>query len=130
MNLKKPLLSTTSSAPMEELEKKLLGGPEAPAGHEHSAPPTKSARQPVPPPAKRPAARGEGAVSPPVSLSPKTRLVPKTAKPKIVTTLLAVRVPLELHERLKTVAHYNRLNMTDIVIEAIGLHLQNFPQPK
>jgi hypothetical protein len=69
-------------------------------------------------------------VSPPVSLSPKTRLVPKTAKPKIVTTLLAVRVPLELHERLKTVAHYNHLNMTDIVIEAIGLHLQNFPQPK
>lgn len=125
MNLKKPLVSTRSSTSLEELEKKFLGDSEAAVDRDRHPAPVESAVQPSP----RETIQAEVSNPPPAFLGPKTRLVPKTAKPRMVTSLLAIRIPLELHERLRAVAHHNRLNMTDIVIEAVELHLQNFPRP-
>lgn len=39
------------------------------------------------------------------------------------------RLPIELIEVLKDVAQHNNLNMTDIVAEAVWLHLENFQWP-
>lgn len=39
------------------------------------------------------------------------------------------RLPIELIEALKDVAQHNNLNMTDIVAEAVWLHLENFQWP-
>jgi hypothetical protein len=39
-------------------------------------------------------------------------------------------MPAALHQELSEVAAYNSLAMSDIVLEAIRLHLNNFPHPK
>lgn len=39
------------------------------------------------------------------------------------------RLPSKLYEKLSTVAKYNNVTMTDIIVEALELHLPQFPQP-
>jgi len=108
MGLKKPLVSAKGAATAGELEKNIVGGSE---------------------PAAPIAAAGAAAALEKTVLGPRTRLTPKAVKAKVATSLLAVRVPLELHERLRAVAAHNRVNMSDIVVEAIEGHLEAFPQP-
>jgi hypothetical protein len=47
-------------------------------------------------------------------------------RPRIAWTF---KIPPELHEELASVAEHNDLPMAEIVIEAITLHLKNFPHP-
>jgi hypothetical protein len=56
----------------------------------------------------------------------KTRLKPRI---RTARSALLVRLDPGLHRRLDEVARYNRLTMNDIAVEAIELHLKNFPQP-
>jgi predicted HicB family RNase H-like nuclease len=55
-----------------------------------------------------------------------TRLKPRE---RAARSALIVRLDPRLHRRLEQIARFNRLTMNDIVIEAIELHLGNFPQP-
>ena len=64
--------------------------------------------------------------SEPAIIIPKTRLKPRE---RVARSALIVRLDPALHRRLEATARYNRLTMNDIAIEAIELHLQNFPQP-
>jgi len=47
-------------------------------------------------------------------------------RPRIAWTF---KIPPELHQELSEVAEHNDLPMSEIVIEAISLHLKNFPHP-
>jgi hypothetical protein len=103
MDLKKPLAKPAEPAvPVEEIERQFpLTVPSA----------VQTAVQVDVPPSDK---------TPP----PRSRL-----QPKQVTIPATFRLPLALHDRLKSVAQFNRLNMTDIVAEAIEIHLANFPHP-
>jgi hypothetical protein len=48
-------------------------------------------------------------------------------RPRIAWTF---KIPPELHEELAAVSEHNDLPMAEIVIEAITLHLRNFPHPQ
>ena len=56
----------------------------------------------------------------------RTRLKPKE---RVARSALIVRLDPALHRRLEAVARHNRLTMNDIAIEAIELHLRDFPHP-
>lgn len=60
---------------------------------------------------------------------PRSSLLPKPGRARLLTRPSTFRLAIELQEALKAVADYNRLNMTDIVAEGIWLHLQNFEWP-
>jgi hypothetical protein len=53
-------------------------------------------------------------------------LKPKRKQIKVAWTF---KMPMELHRELSEVAEYNRLSMSDIVLEALRFHLPNFPHP-
>jgi hypothetical protein len=55
-----------------------------------------------------------------------TKLRPRE---RVARSALIVRLNPALHRELEEVARFNRLTMNDIVIEAIELHLRNFPHP-
>jgi hypothetical protein len=55
-----------------------------------------------------------------------TRLKPRE---RVARSALIVRLDPALHRELEEVARFNRLTMNDITIEAIELHLKNFPHP-
>jgi hypothetical protein len=55
-----------------------------------------------------------------------TRLKPRE---RVARSALIVRLDPTLHRQLEQVARFNRLTMNDIAIEAIELHLKNFPHP-
>jgi hypothetical protein len=111
LNIKRPLMTAAKAAPVDEMEKQLLGE-----------------SVPIAP------------VNPPESLIPPyssttvqlrgTKLAPKPIKRREITVPATFRIPLPLHEHLKTIAAHNRLNMTDILIEALELHLGHFPSPE
>ena len=124
--LKKPLVGSVKPAVSPEAENALLGAAAVATPAPELAPSsTREQYTPAVQPDIQPA------VQPPVlPLGPHTRLVPRNARPRIVTFPYTVRIPLDLHERLKAVAMHNNLSMTDIVIEALELHLPDFPQPK
>lgn len=61
--------------------------------------------------------------------APRSSLLPKPGRARLLTRPSTFRLAIELQEALKAVADYNRLNMTDIVAEGIWLHLQNFEWP-
>jgi len=56
-------------------------------------------------------------------------LTPRPGKRLKHTKPATFRLPIELIEALKDVAEHNNLNMTDIVAEAVWLHLDNFSWP-
>ena len=59
---------------------------------------------------------------------PGTRLVPRRAPRRgEPTQSVTYRMPLGLYNRLVDVSNYYRVNMTDVVVEAIEKHLLNFP---
>jgi len=60
---------------------------------------------------------------------PKSNLQPRPGKRLKHTKPATFRLPIELIEALKEVAAHNNLNMTDIVAEAVWLHLGNFAWP-
>jgi hypothetical protein len=62
-----------------------------------------------------------------VPSQPSSLLLRKKKDPKIAWTF---KMPFSLHEELSAVAAHNGLSMTDIVIEAVQLHLPNFPHSK
>jgi hypothetical protein len=64
--------------------------------------------------------------SPPLSSQPATKLRPRE---RVARSALIIRLNPALHRELEEVARYNRLTMNDIAIEAIQLHLRNFPHP-
>jgi hypothetical protein len=59
----------------------------------------------------------------------RSHLTAKPGKVKLITRPSTFRLAVELQDALKAVADYNQLNMTDIVSEAIWLHLKNFTWP-
>lgn len=75
-----------------------------------------------------PVIQGTAAVQ---QLAPARRsvLAAKPGKAKPLTRPSTFRLAIELQDALKSVADYNRLNMTDIVAEGIWMHLQNFEWP-
>ena len=60
------------------------------------------------------------------SPSPASKLRPRE---RVARSALIVRLNPALHRELEEVARFNRLTMNDIAIEAIELHLRNFPHP-
>ena len=120
MNLtKKPLQpAAMKGATARELEDRILGPAAAETGNE--------AESSAIPPVQLPVA--ESVASPVIQpvISPYTKLKPKKKSQKITWS---VKLDPELLERLRRVAEHNRLNMSDIVIEAVELHLPHFPQP-
>ena len=62
----------------------------------------------------------------PLSPQSVTKLRPRE---RVARSALIVRLNPALHRELEEVARYNRLTMNDIAIEAIQLHLRNFPHP-
>jgi predicted HicB family RNase H-like nuclease len=55
-----------------------------------------------------------------------TKLRPRE---RVARSALIIRLNPALHRELEEVARFNRLTMNDIAIEAIELHLRNFPHP-
>jgi hypothetical protein len=55
-----------------------------------------------------------------------TKLRPRQ---RVARSALIIRLNPALHRELEEVARYNRLTMNDIAIEALELHLRNFPHP-
>jgi hypothetical protein len=110
LNIKRPLMTAAKAAPVDELEKQLLS---------ESVP-----TAPVSPP--EPLIQSYSSTT--VQLHG-TKLAPKPIKRREITVPATFRIPLALHEQLKTIATHNRLNMTDILIEALELHLGHFPSP-
>jgi hypothetical protein len=55
-----------------------------------------------------------------------TKLRPRE---RVARSALIVRLSPALHRELEEVARFNRLTMNDIAIEALELHLRNFPHP-
>jgi hypothetical protein len=118
-NLKKPLVGSPQPAVPPQAEAALLhSGATAPAVVPYDSTPEQYNPTVLPNPSLSP------------QLGPHTRLIPRNSRPRIITFPYTVRIPLDLHERLKAVATHNNLSMTDIVIEALEQHLPNFPQPK
>lgn len=122
--IKKPLLDRGKPVvSLDAAESSLLGDiqPPAPVVEPPPPPPAPAAEIPVraatPPPVHT-------AVQPAV-LSP-SRLQPKKKEIRIAWTF---KIPHELHQELAAVAAHNDLTMSDIVIEAIQLHLPNFAHP-
>lgn len=58
-----------------------------------------------------------------------TRLVPRSGRKRVLTVSATFRLPEELHTRLKRISQHNQIDMTDITIEALELHLSNFSDP-
>lgn len=102
MALKKPLLKSGETAPAAELTRSLPG---------------EDNRTDVQPAVQH------------VVQQSWTRLTPKPLKSREVTVSATFRLPEALHNELKRIALHNRLNMTDIVIEALEIHLRNFTAP-
>jgi len=50
-------------------------------------------------------------------------------KEKDLTIPKTYRLPSRLYGKLSAVAKYNNVTMTDIIVEALELHLPQFPQP-
>jgi hypothetical protein len=121
-NLKKRELRSSGETivPLEEAERHLARGGYAPAlvpdGRSDASTPDSMI-------ASRRAGSGDSTQD---DRSPKTRLKPRE---RVARSALIVRLDPALHRRLEATARYNRLTMNDIAIEAIELHLQNFPQP-
>ena len=114
---KRPLAKAEERAPAEVAESLVLGG----------QPAVQSAVAPVELHAAQPAA--QRAVEPeiqPMILPPSLLKRREKKRPRIAWTF---KIPPELHEELSTVAEHNELPMAEIVIEAITLHLRNFPHP-
>jgi hypothetical protein len=69
----------------------------------------------------------------PASYPDSTGAIPRLSRLKprerVARSALIVRLDPALHRELETVARFNRLTMNDIAIEAIELHLRNFPHP-
>ena len=63
----------------------------------------------------------------PVILPPSLLKRKERRRPRVAWTF---KIPPELHEELSAVAEHNDLPMAEIVIEAITLHLKNFPHPQ
>lgn len=129
--IKKPLLDRGKPVvSLDAAESTLLG--EAPAAVP-AAPAAAATPRPSPTPAPPPAEPPVRAAAPPpvhtavqsTVLSP-SRLQPKKKEIKIAWTF---KIPYALHQELAAVAAHNDLTMSDIVIEAIQLHLPNFAHP-
>jgi hypothetical protein len=67
--------------------------------------------------------------APPVLSPSRSALAARPGKRLQHTKPATFRLPIELIEALKDVAQHNNLNMTDIVAEAVWLHLANFQWP-
>jgi hypothetical protein len=65
----------------------------------------------------------------PLPPSTGTKLIPRTTRQRVATVSSTFRLPEPLHTRLKRISQYNRVDMTDITIEALEIHLNNFPDP-
>jgi hypothetical protein len=111
LNIKRPLMTAANAAPVDEMEKQLLSE-SAPAA------PMDLPEEPM------------QSYSSTTVQHHGTKLAPKPIKRREITVPATFRVPLALHERLKGIAAHNRLNMTDILIEALELHLEHFPSPE
>lgn len=134
--IKKPLLERGKPVvSLDAAESSLLGEPTPPpppvqaAAAAAAAPPKPAAPAPEPvaaPPAKPPVPQSvhTAVQSTVLSLS---RLQPKKKEIKIAWTF---KIPYALHQELAAVAAHNDLTMSDIVIEAIQLHLPNFAHPR
>ncbi|MBM3734416.1 MAG: hypothetical protein FJW39_01400 [Acidobacteria bacterium] len=107
-----------------ELETAVLGGGgTAPAPEADIQPAVKPAPQPPTQPHTKPDA--QQAVQ---QYSPGTRLIAKSGpKRPQPTQSVTYRLPVDLYNQLSDVAHDYRLNMTDIVVEALERHLVHFP---
>lgn len=64
-----------------------------------------------------------------VKRTPGTKLIPKSGRKRFLTVSATFRLPEELHARLKRISQHNQIDMTDITIEALELHLPNFEDP-
>jgi hypothetical protein len=118
MDLKKPLAKPAEPAvPVEEIERQFL--------RRHTSGDTVMP-QDIPPTVPSAVQTAVQVDVPPSDKTPPPR---SRLQPKQVTIPATFRLPLALHDRLKSVAQFNRLNMTDIVAEAIEIHLANFPHP-
>lgn len=58
-----------------------------------------------------------------------TRLLTDNRKNPIPTVPATHRLPMPLHARLKRISQFNGIGMSEIVIEALERHLENFPDP-
>lgn len=114
---KRPLAKAEERAPAEVAESLVLGG--QPAVQSAVVPAELHAAQPAEQRAVEPEIQ-------PVILPPSLLKRREKKRPRIAWTF---KIPPELHEELSTVAEHNELPMAEIVIEAITLHLRNFPHP-
>ena len=129
---KRPLGKAEERAPAAVAELLLLGDTPATLarqGTQHSEQPlgqpeVKPTIQPSVEPAVYPA---EQPIVQPVVLPPSLLKRKEKRRPRIAWTF---KIPPELHEELAAVSEHNDLPMAEIVIEAITLHLRNFPHPQ
>lgn len=129
---KRPLGKAEERAPAAVAEALLLGDTRATLarqGTQHSEQPlgqpeVKPTIQPSVEPAVYPA---EQPIVQPVVLPPSLLKRKEKRRPRIAWTF---KIPPELHEELAAVSEHNDLPMAEIVIEAITLHLRNFPHPQ
>jgi predicted DNA-binding protein len=87
-------------------------------------PPPRVATAPTQTPVVQPSAVQHQAIRP-----SRSALAARPGKRLQHTKPATFRLPIELIETLKDVAHHNNLNMTDIVAEAVWLHLDSFEWP-
>lgn len=93
-----------------------------------AAPPAAAVSQAAPARATAaPSSRPDGHTTIQPTIQSPSRLQPKKKEIRIAWTF---KIPHELHQELSAVASYNDLTMSDIVIEAIQLHLPHFPHPE
>jgi hypothetical protein len=114
---KRPLAKAQELAPAALAESLLLGGSTIQPQAQPEAPP------PVPQPV-------QPDIQPdiqPIVLPPSLLKRKEKKRPRIAWTF---KIPPELHQELSEVAEHNDLPMAEIVIEAITLHLKNFPHPQ
>jgi hypothetical protein len=122
--LKRPLPTAPTSIPVKHMEAEFLTSSSSadPLGSEMETHP--ASRSPIDTVSNERATAVQ-----PYSTTAGTKLTPKPMKRRIVTISATFRIPEHLHAWLKRVSQHNRYDMTDIVIEALELHLPNFEDP-
>jgi predicted DNA-binding protein len=132
---KRPLAKAAERAPTAVAESLLLGDspatltrssgqPAVPAIQPTSQPTVVPTSQPTVEPMEQ---RYDQPTIQPVILPPSLLRRKEKRRPRVAWTF---KIPPELHEELAAVAEHNDLPMAEIVIEAITLHLKNFPHPE
>jgi hypothetical protein len=145
---KRPLPSAPPVVPLEQMEEALLETPGRVAGSDNTPELSERRSDVSQVNAVQPAVQQysgsfvqpteshdeEGTLALGQSLAPTartlgTKLVPKSGRRRVLTVSATFRLPEELHARLKRISQHNQIDMTDITIEALELHLPNFEDP-